>query len=158
MIYLTNPITEELLDEGIITTIESCEDRVITYPDGTQATEIAITFKYKDPRKFKKSFPDAATIYLKLFECNTKAQMPFILDKAIEKSINKDSVILGYKEVKKICEDVGIKVWTRSQLSKCINWFIDNSVLFRSDEQSKYWINTRMMYNGMFARQLKMMK
>ena len=152
--YLTNPVTEELIKEGIIVSYEQVEKRVVRQEDGQQYEEIAVTLRYKDPRKFKKAFPDAAAKYLQLFEGNTKAQMPFILDRAIEKSINKDSVYLSHKDVMKICEDVGIKPWTRSQLSKAINWFIDNEILFKSDEQSKYWINTRLMYNGMFARQL----
>ena len=153
--YLTNPITEELIREGIIVSYDHIEKRIVRNQDGQEYEEIAITLKYKDPRRFKKSYPDAAMKYLQLFEGNTKAQMPFILDRAIEKSINKDSVQLSHKDVVRICEDVGIRPWTRSQLSKAISWFVDNEVLFKSDEQSKYWINTRMMYNGMFARQLR---
>jgi hypothetical protein len=152
--YLTNPITEELIREGIIVSYDHIEKRVVKGEDGKQYEEIAVTLRYKDPRKFKKAFPDAAAKYLHLFEGNTKAQMPFILDRAIEKSINKDSVYLSHRDVLKICEDVGIRPWTRSQLSEAINWFIENEILFKSDEQSKYWINTRLMYNGMFARQL----
>ena len=75
--YLTNPVTEELIKEGIIVSYEQVEKRVIIQEDGQQYEEIAVTLRYKDPRKFKKAFPDAAAKYLQLFEGNTKAHMPF---------------------------------------------------------------------------------
>ncbi len=104
--------------------------------DGNEYEEIAITFRYKDPRKFKKTFPDFTTKMLQLFEGNTKAQMPFILDAAIEKSINKDYVYLSHKDVVKICEDRGVKPLDKTQLSKGIKWLIDNDILFRVQDET----------------------
>jgi len=42
---------------------------------------------------------------LQLFEGNSKAQMPYILAAAIERSINKDYVYLTHRDVISICED-----------------------------------------------------
>ena len=157
--YLTNPITDELIREGILITQEHQELRIVKDADGNEYEEIAITFRYKDPRKFKKTFPDFTTKMLQLFEGNTKSQMPFILDAAIEKSINKDYVYLSHKDVVKICEDRGVKPLDKTQLSKGIKWLIDNDILFRvQDETGKYFFNTKLSYNGMFARQLKLEK
>lgn len=165
--YLTNPITDELIREGILTVIEKVSvkdeyDRIVTSKETGETCEekiIEIRLRYKDPRSFNKSFPDAYTIFLKLFEGNTRAQMPFILLAAIEKSINKDFVHLSYKDVKKICEEREIQVWTRDKLSKCISWFLKNNILFKiQDEPGKYFFNTKMFYNGMFARQLGLIK
>ena len=97
--YLTNPITDELIRDGIIEVSKREELRIIKDKEGNTHQEIAVTIRYKDPRKFVKSFPDFNTKMLQLFEGNSKAQMPYILAAAIERSINKDYVYLTHRDV-----------------------------------------------------------
>ena len=56
--YLTNPITDELIRDGIIEVSKREELRIIKDKEGNTHQEIAVTIRYKDPRKFVKSFPD----------------------------------------------------------------------------------------------------
>ena len=85
--------------------------------------------------------------------------MPYILAAAIERSINKDYVYLTHKDVTSICEDRGVKPLDKTQLSKGIKWLIDNEVLFRiQGETGRYFFNTKLNYNGMFARQVGLME
>jgi L-asparaginase II len=153
--YITNPITDELIREGIIITTQHSEVRTIIDNEGKNYQEIAVTIKYKDPRQFVKTFPDGVTKFLQLYEGNTKAQMPYIVEAALEKSIHKDYIYLTYRDVCTICMERGVEIWTKSQLSKNIKWFLDNDMLFRvTDDIGKYWINTKLYYNGMFHRQI----
>ena len=157
--YLTNPITDELVRDGIIEVSKREELRIIKDKEGNTHQEIAVTIRYKDPRKFVKSFPDFNTKMLQLFEGNSKAQMPYILAAAIERSINKDYVYLTHRDVISICEDRGVKPLDKTQLSKGIKWLIDNEVLFRvQGETGRYFFNTKLNYNGMFARQVGLME
>ena len=43
--YLTNPITDELIREGILITQEHQELRIVKDADGNEYEEIAITFR-----------------------------------------------------------------------------------------------------------------
>ena len=125
-VYLTNPITDELIRDGIIEVSKREELRIIKDKEGNTHQEIAVTIRYKDPRKFVKSFPDFNTKMLQLFEGNSKAQMPYILAAAIERSINKDYVYLTHRDVISICEDRGVKPLDKTQLSKGIKWILES--------------------------------
>ena len=50
--YLTNPITDELIRDGIIEVSKREELRIIKDKEGNTHQEIAVTIRYKDPRKF----------------------------------------------------------------------------------------------------------
>ena len=155
--YLVNPITEELIREGIIVEYKKTENRTIIGADGVEYQEVAVTYSYKDPRQFNKTYKSLSSKYLKMYEGNTMAQMPHILQIALEKSINKDSVNLGYKDIMKICEDNDVKKWTRPQISKCLKKFLDAEIIFKvQDEPSRYWINIKDTYNGMLIKQIEL--
>ena len=150
--YAQNPTTEKLIRDGVIIISEKVEHRNIRDADGSIRQEVATTVTMKDPRQFVKQYKSGTDMFLKLFEGDTKAQTPFMLCIALEKSINLDYVHLTCKIIGELCKEVGIKVWSKSQVSKNISWLVENEIIYKSEEHGKYWINVELFYNGIFSR------
>ena len=153
--HKVNPITQELLAEGVLE-FKSWEKprRVVDVKTGEERIEIVTYTKSIDRRQFTKAFHDRWLVFYKMYEGNPKAQMLFIIEHLVAKSINKDYIFISYKDFVKMCTDSGLESWKQPQFSKILKMFIDNNLLIKSEEFGKYFFNTRYFYNGSLSVQI----
>lgn len=154
--HKVNPVTQELLAEGILE-FKSWERprKVIDTRTGEERIEIVTYTKSIDRRQFTKAFHDRWLVLYKMYDGNPKAQMLFLIEHLVAKSINKDYIFISYKDFVKMCKDNELVPWKQPQFSKAIKTFMDNNLLIKSEESGKYFFNTRYFYNGSLSVQTK---
>ena len=150
-----NPITQELLDAGILEF--RCWEKprkVIDTKTGEERIEIVSYTKTIDRRQYVKAFVDRWSILYGMFEGVPKAQMLFYVEYLVSKNINKDFIFINYKDYVSDCLEHKVSYWKQPQFSKMIKVFLDNALIAKSEENGKYFFNTKYFYNGSLALQM----